>query len=124
MGLLDGKLKGVTALAATFGGTVSIRRGREGTYNTATQTKTFTETSGVSPMEVSATWWGANPVQLPADGVVMPNDRFLLMDATGLDFVPAKGDLAEFDNVQYTIVTCVPISTGGAAAAYQLQVRQ
>jgi len=124
MGLLDGKLTGVTALIEKFGGVVSIRRLREGSYNTATQAFTPTETSGVSPMTVTAVWWGADARVLPADGVVQPNDRFLMINGTGLDFVPEKGDIAEFSNVQYTVVTCVPLSTGGAAAAYQLQVRQ
>lgn len=124
MGLLDGKLTGVTALIGKFGSTVSIRRLREGTYSTATQTFTPAESSGVSPMTVSGVWWGADPIRLPENGVVQPNDRFVLVDASGLAFNPEKGDLAEFSGVQYTVISCQPITTGGAIAAYQLQVRQ
>jgi len=130
MGLLDGKLRGVTALIPKFGTTVRLRWWGDGEYDTTTLTNDRPEKFG-SPHTVSVVWWAPTPRELRADGVVKPTDRLALVDNTGLPYEPVEGMAVEFPRadtslpyVSYRVVQAQALTTGGATAAWQLVLRK
>ena len=124
MGLLDGKLGGVTALISTFGATVTLRWYTDASYDPATRTKTETEEAN-SPDSVSMTWFAPDATRLRQDGAVLPTDRLGYLDATGLSYGPEKGMTVEFTaGEKWLCVGAKPITTGGAVAAWEVVLRR
>ena len=133
MGLLDGKLDGVAALIDLFGGTVVLRRIKEGEYNPDTQKKDKLEPFG-SPHTTKGVWAGylagIASFDLGTDGVVKPGDRRAYIKAKGLPFDPEAGDILEFPNsdttkpnIQYRIENADPIGTGVQILVWDVHVR-
>ena len=131
MGLLDGKLKGATALIPKFGTTAYLRWfDDDGEYDTATLAKDQPEKFG-SPHTGTVVWWAPTPRDLRADGIVKPTDRLALVDGTGLPYDPAEGMKVEFPlsdaslpRLSYRVIRAQPLTTGGAVAAWQLLLRK
>jgi len=125
MGLLDGKLKGATALIPKFGTSVTLYWYAAGSYSTATLTTTKAQKAN-SPQTVSMVWWAPTARELRTDGVVTASDRFGLLDATGLNYDPVEGMQVAFaDGVKYRAIRQPQaLTTGGATAAWLLLLRK